>query len=389
MFRFLSIFSFFLLFASCAERSDVRESESQMERDSDSLAHPTNRIDSAYINQLTTEQLDSLEFRLTHHYTLNDNFIVKADSIKLVPRDDETTDTCYVKKDEMLVVVKIKRNRVSQDDDSVELSTADANLMKSMEEADKEIDASESKLTENRQVDQPTDSVPADTVWIKVAGNQYKMGWITERSLLKHTVPSDNISQLLDSLTSTRILWMGGFLMLGILGLYLHRAYNKKKLPMVKINEMDSVYPFLFIILVALLGCLYASVQNFAPEFWQEYYFHPTLNPFMLPAVMAVLVILVWLILIVFIALCMEVYNNFYFKRGVVYLMEIIGASMLAYLFISWTTQIYIGYLLFVVLAWFLWVFYDGYVKCRYQCSNCGRKIKDKGICPHCGALTE
>ena len=165
MFRFLSIFSFFLLFASCAERSDVRESESQKERDSDSLAHPTNKIDSAYINQLTTEQLDSLEFRLTHHYTLNDNFIVKADSIKLVPRDDETTDTCYVKKDEMLVVVKIKRNRVSQDDDSVELSTADANLMKSMEEADKEIDAPESKLTENRQVDQPTDSVPADTVW--------------------------------------------------------------------------------------------------------------------------------------------------------------------------------------------------------------------------------
>jgi hypothetical protein len=40
------------------------------------------------------------------------------------------------------------------------------------------------------------------------------MGWITERSLLKHTVPSDNISQLLDSLTNTRILWMGGFLML-------------------------------------------------------------------------------------------------------------------------------------------------------------------------------
>ena len=186
MFRFLSIFSFFLLFASCAERSDVRESESQKERDSDSLAHPTNKIDSAYINQLTTEQLDSLEFRLTHHYTLNDNFIVKADSIKLVPRDDETTDTCYVKKDEMLVVVKIKRNRVSQDDDSVELSSADANLMKSMEEADKEIDAPESKLTENRQVGQPTDSVPADTVWIKVAGNQYKMGWITERSLLKY-----------------------------------------------------------------------------------------------------------------------------------------------------------------------------------------------------------
>ena len=79
-----------LLFASCAERSDVRESESQKERDSDSLAHPTNKIDSAYINQLTTEQLDSLEFRLTHHYTLNDNFIVEPDMntvlSKLLPK---------------------------------------------------------------------------------------------------------------------------------------------------------------------------------------------------------------------------------------------------------------------------------------------------------------
>lgn len=355
--------------------------------DSDSVAQTLGKIDSVYINRLTTEQLDSLEFRLTHHYTVNDNFIVKADSIRLVPREGELNDTSFVHKGEMLVVVKIKRNHMSEND-SIELSHADESLMKSLDEATLEADH-KTVAEKDTTMMAHADSVMADTVWIKVAGSQFTMGWITESTLLKHTVPNDNISQLIDSLTATRLLWMGGLLLMGVLGLYLHRAYNKKKLNMVKINEMDSFYPFLFIMLVALMACLYASIQNFAPEFWQEYYFHPTLNPFLLPLPMAMLVIIVWLLLVVFIALVMEVYNNFRFKRGAVYLLEIIGASMFVYLIISWTTRIYIGYLLFIVFVWFLWVLYNGYVKCPYQCPQCGAKLREKGRCPDCGAIIE
>ena len=152
---------------------------------------------------------------------------------------------------------------------------------------------------------------------------------------------------------------------------------------------MDSLYPSLFITLVAMLACLYASVQNFVPEYWQEYYFHPTLNPFLLPPVMAILVILVWLILVVFIALFMEIYNHFSFTRGVAFFLEIIGASMFIYLFISWSTRIYVGYVFFAILVWFLWVLYNGYVKYKYQCPKCGEKVRSKGKCPHCGTILE
>lgn len=381
--RLIYIFMLGLTLMACGNKVEPTKSGV----DSDSVAQPVVRIDSVYINRLTPEQLDSLEFRLTHHYTVNDNFIVKADSIRLVPREGEMNDTSFVHKDEMLVVVKIKRNRVAPND-SIELSQADASLKKSLDEAT--LEADHIPLPEDEQTpENRTDSVTADTVWIKVAGSQFTMGWITESTLLKHTVPNDNISQLIDSLTATRLLWMGALLLMGVLGLYLHRAYNKKQLNVVKINEMDSFYPFLFIMLVALMACLYASIQNFTPEFWQEYYFHPTLNPFLLPLPMALLVIIVWLLLVVFIALVMEVYNNFRVKRGAVYLLEIIGASMFIYLIISWTTQIYIGYLLFIVFVWFLWVLYNGYVKCPYQCPQCGAKLKEKGRCSNCGAIIE
>lgn len=371
-----------MMIAGCGEKKTADVGVN----DSDSVEAVHVKIDSVYVNQLTHEQLDSLEFRLTHHYTLNDNFVVKSDSLKLVPREDEATDTCVVHKGDILVVVKIKRNYTEQID-SLDMSNADANLMKSMKEANREDDLPEKNLLLDNDT-LATDTVHADTVWIKVAGSQYNMGWLTESTLLKHTVPNDNISQMLDFLTGTRFLWMGGILLLGVLGLFLHMKYNNR-IKIVRLNEMDSFYPFLLFILVAFLACWYASIQKFAPEFWQEYYFHPTLNPFLVPPVMAVLIITVWLILIVIIAILIETYNNFPFLRGAIYLIEIMGAAMFVYLVISWTTFIYIGYFLFVVLVWFLLVLYNGYVKCRYECGNCGQRIKEKGKCPHCGAIVE
>ena len=377
---------FFSVFSCSGPSVDESKDTERVVSDSDSVVASTlepSVTDSTYINHLTADQLDSLEFRLTHHYTINDNFIVTADSIRLVPRYDETNDTCYVYKNDMLVVVKIKR-KYSGDRVDETLSQADVDLVKSMEEA--VLDVEESFGDTSVVAMTPSDTLSTDTVWLKVAGGQLTMGWITESMLLGHTVPNDNISLLLNSLTNTRLLWMGGLLLFGLIGFSLHNRYNRAgRGAIVKMDEMDSAYPFLFIGLVAFLACLYASIQNFAPEFWQEYYFHPTLNPFMLPGVMAVLVCTVWLLLIVFIALITEIYNNFHLGRGIVYFLEIMGASMLTYLFISWTTLIYIGYLFFLVLVGFLWMFYVGYVKCKYICGNCGRKIRDKGKCPYCG----
>ena len=304
--------------------------------------NPTTEESTDTVPKLTPQQVDSVVFRLTHHYGPNFNFELKADSMILVPREgDLIQDTCVVRNKDLLVVAQIKR-----------------------------IEAS--------------DSTMEDTFLIKVAHDQTTMGWVKESELLENAVPDDPISQLIDFMTGSRAIWMSSFLGFGVIAFFFRKMRKQKmsislsELKVVDLIEMDSFYPPLLLILVACVAALYASVQNFVPEFWQEYYFHPTMNPLLLPPIMAVLVTVV-----------IEVYNNFYSFRGIIYLFEIAGLCMLVYLLISWTILIYVGYLLLPILIAYLIYYYFKYIRCTMTCGHCGRKIREKGICKHCGAINE
>jgi hypothetical protein len=318
-----------------------------------SKQNPTTEESTDTVPKLTPQQVDSVVFRLTHHYGPNFNFELKADSMILVPREgDLIQDTCVVRNKDLLVVAQIKR-----------------------------IEAS--------------DSTMEDTFLIKVAHDQTTMGWVKESELLENAVPDDPISQLIDFMTGSRAIWMSSFLGFGVIAFFFRKMRKQKmsislsELKVVDLIEIDSFYPPLLLILVACVAALYASVQNFVPEFWQEYYFHPTMNPLLLPPIMAVLVTLVWLTLIVIVAVVIEVYNNFYSFRGIIYLFEIAGVCMLVYLLISWTILIYVGYLLLPILIAYLIYYYFKYIRCTMTCGHCGRKIREKGICKHCGAINE
>lgn len=266
---------------------------------------------------LTPAQRDSLEFRLVHHYGEGFNFRVTADSLMLVPRaiDGQTSDTCMVYAQDLLVVADVRR-LVSQD------------------------------------------SLGRDTFWIKVAHDQLTMGWVEEDALLRAVVPDDSISQMLHGLTSSRGVWMSLPVLLGLLGFVCYRRGRLRGRWTALLREADSWYAPLLITLVALLAATYATVQSRVPEFWLEFYFHPTLNPLLLPGVMSWMVVLVWLIVITLIALVIEVYHEFYFLRGAVFLLEVLGLAMATYLIVSWTTRIYVGYLLAFALIVGVWIFF-------------------------------
>ena len=254
---------------------------------------------------LSPQQVDSLVFRLTHHYSENFNFVVKADSLTLLPREgDFITDTCRVYRHNVIAVAAIKTV--------------------------------------------PGDSI--DSVWVKVASNQFTMGWIPEQDLLQGAIPDNTISEMLNALSNSRAIWMSALVVLGLVALFVGRKKRQGEPLRLKFGELRSLYPSLFLILVGIMASLYASVQNFVPEFWQEYYFHPTLNPLVLPPLMATLVVVMWLVIITFIAVVDETYNHLYVVPGLTYLMELLGLAMLVYLVISWTTLFYVGYLLLATL---------------------------------------
>ena len=306
-----------ILIASCVGGTVSQPSEG-VPADSDSVLTIVNIVDTATMEDttlmsLTPQQVDSMVFRLTHHYSENFNFLVKADSLVLIPREgDLMVDTCRVYKNDVIAVAAIKTV--------------------------------------------PGDSI--DSIWVKVASDQMTMGWIPESELLKGATPDDLISEMLDALSSSRAIWMSAIVAIGLVAIIIGRKKTVKKKELMTLpnflDEMQSPYPALFLLLVAIMASIYASVQNFVPEFWQEYYFHPTLNPLVLPPLMATLVVVLWLVIITFIAVIDEVYHHFYFLPGITHLAKILGAAMLVYLIISWTTLIYVGYLLLIVLAYYL-----------------------------------
>ncbi len=317
---------FATLAASCVGGSVSRPTEAAP-LDSDSVPTIVNIIDTAIASDttlmvLSPKQMDSLEFRLTHHYSENFNFLVKADSLMLIPREgDLITDTCHVHRGDIIAVAAIKTIH--------------------------------------------TDSI--DSVWVKVASSQRVMGWIPETDLLKGATPDDTISQLLNILSDSRAIWMSAVIMLGAVAIVLGRKKDMRTWqpaqilnelrawhPQGFLEEMNSIYPALFLLLVALMASLYASVQNLVPEFWQEYYFHPTLNPLVLPPLMATLVVMMWLVIITYLAVIDEIYHHFYFLPGMTYLAKLTGAAMCIYLVVSWTTLIYVGYILLAVLVYYL-----------------------------------
>lgn len=266
---------------------------------------PTSLLYTDTLLLLTRSQADSLNFRLSHHYTLNYNFIVTSPSgLMLLPHTDPMGDTLILRKGDLIVVADI--------------NTSDP-----------------------------------DTVWVKVARDQTTMGWTTEQQLMQATSPNDTISILIDRLARGRVWWMT---ILAIIGIALLAYRHMFRISLLQYSRhIDMLLPSLFLSITGVVACLYASIQMWIPEFWQEYYFHPTLNPFILPPLMAVLVSIVWLDIITYVAVLTEACRRLYPLQALLYVLELSGLALVVYLLIYHSTHIYLGYLLLpLLIAWLI-----------------------------------
>ncbi|MDD6553600.1 MAG: zinc ribbon domain-containing protein [Prevotellaceae bacterium] len=296
----------------------------------------------------TTQQQDSINFSVNHHYTNKYNFVVKADSIVLYIQQPEEivnklpVDSFGVKKHKLLVV-------------------SDVMMV-------------------------PQDSV--DSVWIQLGTEDAQIGWIHESKLLPNVVPDDPISQFISTFSDTHIL-VTMVVVVIIFFLYFIRKIFHEKGPIVFFNDIDSFYPTLLCLTVAASASLYASIQMFSPDSWQEFYFHPTLNPFSVRGILRVFLLSVWAMLIIAIAVLDDIYHALSFADAILYLCGLVGVCAVSYILFSISTLYYIGYpLLALYIFWSVRLYYRRH-RFVYYCGNCGAKLHRKGRCPHCGAFND
>ena len=198
----------------------------------------------------------------------------------------------------------------------------------------------------------PQDSV--DSIWVKVAHSQEVQGWVRNKELVRSFVPTDSISQFIHLFSDT------------------HASY----------------FVFIFALFVGVY-LLYETMQVFVPDTWEHFYFNPTLSPFKVPFILSVFLTGIWLFIIVTLAVLDDLFRQLTPAAAVFYLLGLMSCCIFCYFFFILTTHIYIGYFF---LACFIWLFVkkvrrgSGY---KYRCGNCGQKLREKGQCPHCGAVNE
>lgn len=293
---------------------------------------------------LADEHEDSISFYTTHHYTIDYNFVVKADSIRLVVQQPSEVvngmlvDTIVVDREDVLVVT------------DVSIMTADT----------------------------------IDSVWVQVARDPMAIGWIHESELLSGVTPDNPIAQFIDYFSNKRLLIIGGILVLVAAVFVVYRLLHRRA-KLVHFNDIDSFYPAALALLVAASSVFFTTIQMVEPESWRHYYYHPTLNPFAVPLHIGFFVVSIWGIIVVSIATFIDVQRRLSASESIVYYVGLLGVCAFNYIAFGITTYYYVGYpLLVAYVAFALWRYYR-YSRARYVCGHCGERMHQKGICPRCG----
>jgi hypothetical protein len=274
---------------------------------------------------LTAQQLDSISFYTTHHYTQNYNFVVTGDSLVVVAQQPEDMSVPDVVSIELESIGEEKKK------DSITIRRNEHVVVADIKTV-------------------PSDSI--DSIWVKVARDQLTFGWIHENELLSKVSPDDPISQFIDAFSNTHLLVFLAFCVLTGAAYGLRRLM-RKGCKIVHFNDIQSFYPTALCLLIASSAVLYSSIQLFGPETWRHFYYHPSLNPFALPFWLGVFVSSVWALIIVAIATVDEVTRLLPLGEAILYLVGLAAVCAVLYTVFSITTLYYIGYPLLIAYFYF------------------------------------
>jgi hypothetical protein len=269
---------------------------------------------------LTKQQLDSISFYTTHHYTQNYNFVVTGDSLVVVAQQPEDMAVPEV------VSIEIEAIGKEWQKDSITLRKNERIVVADIKTV-------------------PSDTI--DSVWVKVARDQLTFGWVHENELLAKVSPDDPISQFIDFFSDTHLLIFLAFCVV-IVAAYGVRRLMKLGAKIVHFNDIPSFYPATLCLLVATSAVIYSSIQVFGPESWRHFYYHPSLNPFALPLHLGLFVTSVWAIIIVAIATVDDVTKHLSLGESILYLGGLAAICAVDYVIFSITTLYYIGYPLLI-----------------------------------------
>lgn len=225
-----------------------------------------------------------------------------------------------------------------------------------------------------------------DSVWVKLARDQFTMGWVHQRDFLASVVPDDPVSRCIHVFSTHHLGFFAILFAVSLLAL-LWQVFSRKRPHVFFLRDIPSPYPTFLLIALAFSAILYGGIQHYVPETWLFYYYHPTLNPFGLPPIMSLFLCSVWVLLVLGLATIDEVWRSLPAGEALLYLLSLFGCLILCYLLFTLAAlSPGISYILFGLFVLVLLLRYARESRPRYLCGACGKRLRRLGKCPYCGA---
>ncbi len=294
--------------------------------------------DTTAVDSIATVQAlpDSLRYIVERHYTTGINLEVTADSVRLVFLPLKSR-TATLKRGDRVVVAEIQ----------------------------------------------------TDTTATVQQDSQEVQGWVLEKDFKKDFVPVDSISQAIHTFSSKSVAYTL-IILTAFLVAWLMRLYRRQPFKMVLVNDIDSGYPLFLCLMVSVCATLYESMQRFAPDTWEIFYYNPTFSPLQVPLVLGAFIVCFWIIVVAFLASCSEAFDQLSAFGALFYILGLSLVCFACYFVFILTVRIYVGYALLAAFAtFFVWRTVRSFRRYPYVCGNCGHRLRSKGTCPHCGAVNE
>ena len=165
---------------------------------------------------------------------------------------------------------------------------------------------------------QGPDTLALDSIWLRIGSDGIPLGWVSETELLTKATPVDPISHLI---FKSKAHWLTILLIISILfagwiaTAWLKRGVGTGAKEGGHEETNVSGYPAAFMLCSATAGLLYSLMQSITPHLWQEYYFHPTLNPLGQPHLLAIYLSFIWLSILLWVAIFFDLNSKTTFGR--------------------------------------------------------------------------
>ena len=204
----------------------------------------------------------------------------------------------------------------------------------------------------------PEDSV--DTVWVKLARDQTTQGWVREGCMMESVVPGDPISEFINLFSSRHTSCVMGVSLLMPL-VWLWMKSKRYRMPVVHYDDIGSGYPAAFCLTLSASALLYAWIQKYHAEAWQEYYFHPSLNPFGQPWIVALFLCSVWALTVMALATADEMLRLLKGRGLLFYGATLVAVAMVDYMFFTVAPFPWVGVPCFII--YLIYALYQMYGK--------------------------